>query len=167
MRPSTPSSQQKYSDCLALFLKYSGTQHARIEREMRAKGHGKFSRRILYSRFERGVRKPGWIARYDWKQLLSEPGAGRGPQSGIPTGVVDATGFSRDESPTLNNSGLKHSYDGYGRDIYIEKETDDGKPKIWYRRAPSGTIHRSERKGFGIRNSVVKEMGSEDQHATS
>jgi beta-aspartyl-peptidase (threonine type) len=26
--------------------------------------------------------------------LLSEPGAGRGPQSGIPTGVVDAAGFS-------------------------------------------------------------------------
>jgi hypothetical protein len=98
---------------------------------------------------------------------FSEPGAGRGPQSGIPTGAVDATGFLRDESPTLNNSGLKHSYDGYGRDIFIEKETDDGKPQIWYRRAPSGTIHRSERKGFGIRNSVVKEMGSEEQHATS
>src|SRR5258708_25797813 len=62
---------RRYSDCLSLFLRYNGTQHVRIEGEMREElDHGKFSRRILYSRFERGTYKPGWIERHGWRRLL-------------------------------------------------------------------------------------------------
>src|SRR5688572_19115207 len=56
--------QKKIEDCRRLYLKYGGRWHMQIEREMRALGHTSFHRRILYSRFERGRHRPGWIELY-------------------------------------------------------------------------------------------------------
>ena len=61
---------KRYQDCLNLYLKYSGKMLTRIEREMRGFGHANFARRILYSSTERGIRKPGWIEKYGWRENL-------------------------------------------------------------------------------------------------
>src|SRR5688572_2505563 len=55
---------QRIEDCRELYLKHGGRRHGDIEREMRALGHTDFHRRILYSRFERGHHRAGWIERY-------------------------------------------------------------------------------------------------------
>ncbi len=65
--PDTTPTAQKVKDCYELFLKYNGSSHVQIEREMRALGYARFSRRIFYSRTERGVYKPGWIERFGWR----------------------------------------------------------------------------------------------------
>ena len=70
----------RYRDCLNLFLKQNGKNIARIEREMRALGHHDFTRRILYARTEKAIRKPGWIERYDWNKMLNA-----GPRGGNTT----------------------------------------------------------------------------------
>ena len=44
---------------------------------MHALGHSNFNRRILYARTENGVRKPGWIKKFDWNSR--NPIAGRVP----------------------------------------------------------------------------------------
>src|SRR5687768_10008832 len=66
---------KRIEDCRELYLKHGGRQHGEIEREMRELGHTDFHRRILYSRFERGHHRAGWIERYGF---LSEPPAGSG-----------------------------------------------------------------------------------------
>ena len=60
---------KRYQDCLRLFIKHGGRNLSLIEREMRELGHADFARRILYSRTERGTRKPGWIEKYEWRSL--------------------------------------------------------------------------------------------------
>ncbi len=60
---------KKIADCRELYEKYGGRCHEQIEREMRALGHAKFRRRILYPRNERGRRVPGWIERFGWKSV--------------------------------------------------------------------------------------------------
>jgi predicted phage terminase large subunit-like protein len=57
---------KRYQDCRSLYIKYGGKRITRLEREMHALGHTGFSRRILYSRNERGTHRPGWIERFNW-----------------------------------------------------------------------------------------------------
>jgi predicted phage terminase large subunit-like protein len=66
---------QRYCDCLKLYLEHRGKNIKQIEREMRALGHLDFHRRILYSRSERGVRKPGWIEKFGWRRFVDAPGS--------------------------------------------------------------------------------------------
>ena len=51
-------------DAKILYLKYGGRMHARIEREMRAKGWP-FYRSMLYAKRRKTV-SPGWIERFGW-----------------------------------------------------------------------------------------------------
>jgi hypothetical protein len=62
---------KRYRDCLKLYIDHRGQNIKQIEREMRELGHADFHRRILYSRTERGERKPGWIEKYGWREYLS------------------------------------------------------------------------------------------------
>ena len=156
---NTTDFQKRYDDCFELYRKYKGKKITLIEREMRSLGHAKFSRRILYSRVERGLHKPGWIDRYGWRQL-----AATGAQASSLHCVredadpVDAaSGLCRQDACA---PGLVRSLDGYGREIFVENENETGKPQIWYRRDKHGKIHRSEQKSYTIFNSVVEEMGS-------
>src|SRR5688500_17360966 len=55
---------KRIEDCRELYLEHGGRRHELIERDMRARGHADFHRRILYSRFERGHHRAGWIERY-------------------------------------------------------------------------------------------------------
>src|SRR5262245_8378145 len=73
-RRTDPRNTPAYNKCLELYLKNGGKKITEIERDMKAAGY-LFDRRILYSRFENRLYKPGWIEKYAWKQLLSEPGA--------------------------------------------------------------------------------------------
>ena len=63
--------QKRIDDSRELYLKYEGRQHELIEKEMRLLGYHDFHRRILYSRFERGRHRPGWIGRFGWERLLT------------------------------------------------------------------------------------------------
>ena len=62
-----------YNDCLRLFVEYKGRNIVGLEREMRSLGHERFNRRILYTRHEKGLRKPGWIERFDWRTMPASP----------------------------------------------------------------------------------------------
>src|SRR2546423_15159743 len=66
--------QQRVEDCRTLYLAYQGRHHEEIEREMRALGHDKFCRRVLYARNDRGRRVPGWPERFRWN--LRDEGRG-------------------------------------------------------------------------------------------
>src|SRR5215813_12997433 len=68
-----PRNTPAYNKCLELYLKNGGKKITEVERDMKAAGYP-FDRRILYSRFEKGVYKPGWKEKFGWKQRLSEPG---------------------------------------------------------------------------------------------
>ena len=41
---------------------------------------------------------------------------------------------------------LRLSHDGYGREIYVEREDQNGKPMVWYRRETKGAKIRFTRK---------------------
>ena len=69
---------ERYEACFRLFLRHNGKNFCLIEREMRALGYGDFNRRILYSRKEKGVYKPGWIERFGWHAFLDAETKGRG-----------------------------------------------------------------------------------------
>jgi hypothetical protein len=45
---------------------------------------------------------------------------------------------------------LKPGYDGYGREMFILEEQNDGKPTIWYQYEPNGTLIRKKRGTYGI-----------------
>ncbi|MFM9905102.1 MAG: phage terminase large subunit [Pyrinomonadaceae bacterium] len=66
--------EQKVEACFELYKKYGGRDHDLIEREMRKRGHRKFSRRILYKRRARGRERDGWIDRYGWRSRLRARG---------------------------------------------------------------------------------------------
>ena len=63
------------ADAHALYLAFGGRQHRRIEEAMRAKGYTKFSRRVFYDRYERGHLTLGWMRRYGWNVVGSNPPA--------------------------------------------------------------------------------------------
>ena len=63
------------ADAYALFLAFGGRRHRHIEMAMRAKGYERFNRRVLYDRFERGRLRLGWIRRFKWNVIGSEPPA--------------------------------------------------------------------------------------------
>ena len=64
--------ERRYEDCLRLFIEQGGRNVSGIERRMRVMGYARFSRRILYSRIEKGVYKPGWIERFGWRARVAE-----------------------------------------------------------------------------------------------
>lgn len=70
-----------YDDCFILFKYFGGRNISRIEREMRSLGHTGFNRRILYSRRDKGIYRPGWIAKYKWDEIFTAETAA-GPQIG-------------------------------------------------------------------------------------
>ncbi len=84
----------------ALFV--AGLTHRQIESEVRAAGHT-FSRRCLYDRIDRGVRRPGLIERFGWKL---EPNAdGRQKRSGKRNARRGRT--ARETSNAFANSDLR------------------------------------------------------------
>ena len=73
---SDPRNTAVYQDCLKLYIEHNGKNMVEIEREMReVYGHRSFHRRILYSRYKGNSHSPGWIEKYDWQEMLSEPPA--------------------------------------------------------------------------------------------
>src|SRR5688500_7612868 len=62
---------QMIDDCRELYLKFKGSNHRKIEAEMRAKGWRKFSRQLLYKTEVKVNKKANWINRYGWLDLLS------------------------------------------------------------------------------------------------
>ena len=50
----------------------------------------------------------------------------------------------------LESAALKRSTDGYGREIFIEKDGMNGKPDIWYYFDSKGRKRRKVRKGHGV-----------------
>ncbi len=91
-----------YNECLRLFVEFKGRNIVGLEREMRALGHAKFNRRILYTRHEKGLRKPGWIERFGWR------------------GTMDSGKWTMDNGPRKVNSGQR-TLDNAGED-----RTDNG-----------------------------------------
>lgn len=45
---------------------------------------------------------------------------------------------------------LKRALDGYGKEIFIESETERGEPKVWYKRNRQGSLHQYTRESSGI-----------------
>jgi hypothetical protein len=82
LSPNPSALEQKIEACKALYLAYQGRHHEAIEREMRRLGYKNFTRRILYTRNQRGQSTPGWPERYKWNEELrgrvSVPPAGAG-----------------------------------------------------------------------------------------
>ena len=70
MNPAEVPNTDRYRACLALYLETRGRNVSFIERRMRRSGYADFTRRILYSRTEKGTRKPGWIERFGWRRKL-------------------------------------------------------------------------------------------------
>ncbi len=68
MRPTDFHIQQKIDECKRLYTRYGGRHHELIEKEMRVRGWTQFTRRILYTRNERGSFVPGWIERFGWRE---------------------------------------------------------------------------------------------------
>jgi hypothetical protein len=84
--------EKRIDDCRRLYLKYEGRHHELIDKEMRELGHEDFHRRILYSRFERGRHRPGWIERFGWERLLlqsSEPAELSGGSAAVMCGKAE------------------------------------------------------------------------------
>ncbi len=50
------------------------------------------------------------------------------------------------EAGGSDTPGLKRSLDGYGREIFIEEEAENGEPLIWYQYDSKGNKHRKTRK---------------------
>ena len=51
----------------------------------------------------------------------------------------------------IHVTDLKRGVDGYGRDIFIEKECEyNGRPIIWYQYDSKGNLYRKERDSLGI-----------------
>jgi hypothetical protein len=55
-----------------LYLKYHGSNHRQIERDMRAKGCLTFTRRVFYNQTTPKGTRMGWIEKYGWKSDLAE-----------------------------------------------------------------------------------------------
>lgn len=62
-------SAEAIDQCLRLYLKFNGQQHARIEREMRKVWPG-WSKANLYTRGKGKNQKIGWIEKYGWEKAL-------------------------------------------------------------------------------------------------
>jgi hypothetical protein len=88
-----------YLDCRRLFVESRGRKLTNIEREMRALGHTKFHRRILYSRGS----SPGWIQKYNWPALLSEPSLVR---DGSPQACAHDSHIPPSPSPSTDSALL-------------------------------------------------------------
>jgi len=85
----------------------------------------------------------------------SEPGAvatGLPGNGSEPVGATTGSLSPLDSQLSTQNPmhGLKLSYDGYGHEIFVEKEAYDGKPVIWYNFDSKGRKKRWERKCNGI-----------------
>lgn len=65
-------STEAIETCKRLYLKFSGTQHDRIEQEMHRAGWPDWKKKNLYSRgkVETGNYREGWIEKYGFKQAL-------------------------------------------------------------------------------------------------
>ncbi len=61
---------ERYAACFELFLKHGGRNFLAIERGMRDLGYKDFHRRILYTRKENGIEKPGWVEKFGWWRFL-------------------------------------------------------------------------------------------------
>ena len=96
MEPTTKA----YLDCRRLFIENKGRNHTAIERAMRSLGHAKFHRRILYPR----AASPGWIQKYNWPTLLSEPPAATGgpPHMSVPPAVAGGSTQPSDSQTTTS-----------------------------------------------------------------
>jgi hypothetical protein len=66
--PTPPPDQLQAA--FELYLKYNGENHERIEREMRALGYHKFSRKVLTDRGSGNRFRRGWISLYGWQKAL-------------------------------------------------------------------------------------------------
>lgn len=58
--------------CLRLYLKYNGQQHARIEQDMRRLGYAGWRRNNLYDRGKGKNVREGWINKYQWEKTRLE-----------------------------------------------------------------------------------------------
>jgi len=82
------------------------------------------------------------------------------PESTLVDTRVSARGFYPKNAHTLpflaslkriHITDLKHGVDGYGRDMFIEKEQHhDGKPIVWYQYDSKGKVIRKDRDSWGI-----------------
>lgn len=88
-----------YQDCFRLFIEQQGRNIVALERAMRSLGHA-FHRRILYTRVEKEVTKPGWIDRFNWRSKL------RNAECGVRNGP-DPLGDPPKISPRLSASAVK------------------------------------------------------------
>src|SRR5437899_4458850 len=101
--------QQRIEDCRELYLRHGGDNHELIEEEMRLLGHRDFHRRSLYRRYERGSSEAGWIERFGWNRLLSEPPAVAGglTQTSTDSGHNGSPSPSRSGHEELPNNQLQ------------------------------------------------------------
>jgi len=65
-------------------------------------------------------------------------------------GLSESLSDPENASLPIRLSPLSVRFDGYGREISVEKETPDGKPLIWYEYDSKGTKLRRERRGFAV-----------------
>lgn len=65
-----------------------------------------------------------------------------------PEGIVSQTSHSCPERPALLGH-LKRSFDKNDREIFVEKEDENGKPIVWYYYDTTGQLSRYENKGWG------------------
>ena len=85
-----------------IYLQHQGQNHRQIERAMHDLGCLTFTRRVLYNRkYKNGTKHLGWIDRFGWRDLLSEPPAGGVPAGASPSGVQVAGGVISTVKDTL------------------------------------------------------------------
>jgi hypothetical protein len=77
--------------------------------------------------------------------ITVDPDEGVGPE---PEGFVSRASHSCAERPAFLGH-LKRSFDKNDREIFVEREDENGKPIVWYMYDTTGQLSRYEFKGFG------------------
>lgn len=67
----------------------------------------------------------------------------------VPDAFLTHSSHSCAERPALLGH-LKRSFDKNDREIFVEKEDENGKPIVWYMYDTTGQLSRCERKGVGV-----------------
>lgn len=82
------------------------------------------------------------------RRYEAEVGLDVNPDEGVMPDAPDSQAPARAERPALLGH-LKRSLDKNYREIFVEREDENGKPIVWYMYDTTGQLSRYEYKGFG------------------
>lgn len=87
--------------------------------------------------------------------------SGAAEMAGTEAAAEAGAGAANGKQPTANGrpdlSSMKRDLDGYGREIFVEKEEKNGQRMVWYQRDKYGKLYRKTRRFTSIVYDLIEE----------